>query len=126
LFPLTGRKQQERTCSKLWKRKPRVFVAADNRLLREAMSRMLVKSGEIEIAGPDFVEPIRAEDLLKEDADILILSSRGNADEDLAAVRMARTTAPRVQVLLIGATGEESEFLHWASYRSARRKGTYS
>jgi len=50
-------------------------VAADNRLLREAISRMLVKSGEIEIAGPDFVEPIRAEDLLKEHADILILSS---------------------------------------------------
>jgi len=77
-------------------RKPRVFVAADKRLLREAISRMLVKSGEIEIAGPDFVEPFRAEDLLR------VLSSRGNANGDLAAVRMARTTAPRVQILLIG------------------------
>jgi len=92
-------------------RKPRVFVAADNRLLREAISRMLVRSGEIEVAAPEFVEPFRAEDLLKEHADILVLSSRGNKNEDLAAIRMARTTAPKVQILLIGATGEESEFL---------------
>ena len=92
-------------------RKPRVFVAADNRLLREAISRMLVRSGEIEVAAPEFVEPFRAEDLLKEDADILVLSSSGNANEDLASVRTARTTAPKVQILLIGATGEESEFL---------------
>src|SRR5437763_531013 len=64
-------------------RKPRVLVSADNRLLREAISRMLVRSGEIEVAGSGFVEPFRAEDLLKEAADILVLSSRGNADDDL-------------------------------------------
>jgi len=29
------------------KRKPRVFVAAENRLLREALSRALVKNGEM-------------------------------------------------------------------------------
>lgn len=92
-------------------RKPRAFVAADNRLLREAISRMLLRSGEIEVAGPDSVEPFRVEDLLKEDADILVLSSRGNANEDLAVVRMVRTMAPKVQILLIGATGDESEFL---------------
>ncbi len=72
---------------------------------------MVVKSGEVEVAGPESVEPFRAEDLLKEDADILVLSSHGNAIEDVIAVRMARTTAPKVQILLIGATGEESEFL---------------
>ena len=31
--------------------KPRVFVAAENRLLREALSRMLAKGGNIEVAG---------------------------------------------------------------------------
>jgi len=31
--------------------KPRVFVAAENRLLREALSRMLVKCGNIDVAG---------------------------------------------------------------------------
>lgn len=93
------------------KRKPRVFVAAENRLLREALSRMLVKNGEIEVVGMDVAEPLRTEDLLNEETDILLLSSYGNRNEDLTAVRMVRTTAPAVQILLIGVTGEEAEFL---------------
>ncbi len=93
------------------RRRPRVFVAAENRLLREALSRMLVKNGEIEVVGTDMREPFRTEDLLKEETDILLLSSRGNRNEDLTAVRRVRTTAPKVQILLIGVTGEEAEFL---------------
>jgi DNA-binding NarL/FixJ family response regulator len=93
------------------KRKPRVFVAAENRLLREALSRMLVKNGEIEVVGMDLAEPFQTEDLLKEGTDILLLSSHGNKSEDLTAVRRVRTAAPKVQILLIGVTGEEAEFL---------------
>jgi DNA-binding NarL/FixJ family response regulator len=91
--------------------KPRVFVAAENRLLREALSRMLVKSGEVEVVGMNMAEPFRTEDLRREETDILLLSSRGNRNEDLSAVRKVRTTAPKVQILLIGVTGEEAEFL---------------
>jgi len=93
------------------RRRPRVFVAAENRLLREALSRMLVKNGEIEVVGMDVTEPFRTEDLLREETDILLLTSRGNKNEDLTAVRMVRTAAPKVQILLIGVTGEEAEFL---------------
>ena len=91
--------------------KPRVFVAAENRLLREALSRMLVKSGEIEVVGTDMEEPFRAEDLLEEETDVLLLSSRGIISEDLTAVRKVRTTSPKVRILLIGMTGEQAEFL---------------
>lgn len=91
--------------------KPRVFVAAENRLLREALSRMLLKSGEIEVVGADLAESFQTDDLLREDADILLLSSRGNRNEDLNAVRRVRTTAPKVQILLIGVAGGEAEFL---------------
>ncbi len=72
---------------------------------------MLVKNGEIKVVGMDMAEPFRTEDLLNEDTDILRLSSRGNRNEDLTAVRRVRTTAPKVQILLIGVTGEEAEFL---------------
>jgi DNA-binding NarL/FixJ family response regulator len=91
--------------------KPRIFVAAENRLLREALSRMLTKSGEIEVVGTEVAESFQLEDLLREEADILLLSSRGNRNEDLSVVRKVRIGAPKVQVLLIGVTGEESEFL---------------
>ncbi len=91
--------------------KPRVFVAAENRLLREALSRMLVKSGEIDVVGMEMKEPFRAEDLLEEETDVLLMSSRGIRNEDLTAVRKVRTTAPKVRILLIGVTGEQTEFL---------------
>ncbi len=93
------------------RRKARVFVASENRLLREALSRMLVKDGKIEVVGMDIAEPFQTEDLVKEEADILLLSSRGIRNEDLSAVRRVRTTAPKVKILLIGVTGEEAEFL---------------
>jgi hypothetical protein len=80
-------------------RRPRVFVAAENRLLREALSRMLTQSGEIEVVGTDTAELFHSEDLLKEETNILLLASRGNGNEDLAAVRKVRTTAPKVQIL---------------------------
>src|SRR6266481_5047138 len=70
--------------------RPRVFVAAENRLLIEALTRLLVKSVEIEVVGADIAEPFRTEDLLKEETDILLLSSRGNRNEDLTAVRTVR------------------------------------
>jgi DNA-binding NarL/FixJ family response regulator len=92
--------------------KPRVFVAAENRLLREALSRMLTKSGEIEVIGAELSESFQTEDLLQEAADILLLSSRGNREEDVAAIRKVRSGAPRVLILLIDVAGEETEFLH--------------
>lgn len=91
--------------------KPRVFVAAENRLLREALSRMLVKDGDIEVTGMAKAEPFRAENLLKERADILLLTSRGSVNEDLTAIRKVRACAPSVQILLIGMAGEGTEFM---------------
>ena len=91
--------------------KPRVFVASENRLLREALSRMLAKGGNIEVAGVHRVGPLRTEDLLEEAADILLLTSRGSVNEDLSAIRKVRASAPKVQILLIGVSGEATEFL---------------
>jgi DNA-binding NarL/FixJ family response regulator len=91
--------------------KPRVFVAAENRLLREALSRMLAKVGDLEVIGMETPGPFRTEDLLKEKAEILLLTSRGSVNEDLTAIRKVRASAPKVQILLIGVTGEEAEFL---------------
>lgn len=92
-------------------KKPRAFVSADNRLLREALSRQLVKSGEIEVVGMDAKQPFQPEDLLRERADVLLLSSRGNRSEDLSAIRNVRAAAPKVQILMIDGTCEEGEFL---------------
>jgi DNA-binding NarL/FixJ family response regulator len=93
------------------KGKPRVFVAAENRLLREALCRMLAKSGEIDVVGTEQPESFRIEELLREEPDILLLASGENRNEGVTAIRLVRTSAPKVKILLIGLMGEESEFL---------------
>src|SRR5260370_23389538 len=42
------------------RREPRVFVAAGNRLLKEALSRSLAETGGIAVVGTDLAEPLRA------------------------------------------------------------------
>jgi DNA-binding NarL/FixJ family response regulator len=86
-------------------------VAAENRLLREALSRMLAKSREMEVIGMESAEPFQTEDVFREQADILLLSSRGNQSEDLALIRRIRSTAEQVLILLIDVAGDEADFL---------------
>jgi DNA-binding NarL/FixJ family response regulator len=93
------------------RQKSRVFVSAENRLLREALCRMLTRNDEFEVLETGQSERFRIEDLLGAEADILVLASRENRDEDVTAIRMVRTTAPKVKILLIGLMGEESEFI---------------
>ncbi len=75
--------------------KPRVCLAAENRLLRETLSRMLVKSGQLEVIVVDAAE-FPPELLLQEKADILLLTSLGNIEEDLVTIRRVRGAAPSV------------------------------
>src|SRR5579864_3183378 len=89
----------------------RVFVAAENRLLQEALSRMLAKLDDIEITGNSLSTPFQPETLLETPPDILLLSSSGSVAEDLLLVRKVRATAPDVKILLIGMSGEDTEFL---------------
>ncbi len=93
--------------------KARVYIAAENRLLREALSRMLLRSGEIEVVGLNSTGPFRAEGLSDEKADILLLTSRGSLVEDIYVIRQVRLMAPTVRILLVGITEDETEFLQY-------------
>lgn len=46
-----------------------------------------------------------------QDAEILLLSSKGNLDQDLAAIRKIRSASPELLILLIDVTGDETNFL---------------
>jgi DNA-binding NarL/FixJ family response regulator len=90
----------------------RVFVIAENRLLREALERMLRKRGSIiEVTEWDSPEPFRGSTLVGREVDVMLLISSGNLDEDLAIVRETHSVAPGVRILLIGTTREDGEFL---------------
>ena len=93
--------------------KTRVFVASENRLLREVLSRMMAKRGDFEVVGENSAGPFHAESVAGEGANILLLASRGNFLEDVLLIRKLRTLAPEMRILLIGATSDEAEFLQY-------------
>jgi DNA-binding NarL/FixJ family response regulator len=82
--------------------KIRVLVAVENRLLREALGRMLAKHENIEVLDPDA-------DAAK--ADVLLLGSRGSIEADLLAIQHAREDLPCSRILLLGMTANSAEFL---------------
>lgn len=98
----SGHREEQRT---------RVFVAAENRLLREALSRMLTKCADFEVLPDETADPDRARVSAQGEADILLLSSQGNLDQDLPAIRKVRAQTPEVQILLIDVSEDETTFL---------------
>lgn len=89
----------------------RVHIAAENRLLREGLSRILLTRGDIDVVGLNCTGPFRVEGLIEEKPDILLLTSRGSLAENVEAIRQVRLTAPAVQILLVGMSEDETEFL---------------
>jgi hypothetical protein len=91
--------------------KTRVFIAAENRLLQEALARMLAKRGDIDVIGAHGTGPFQAEELTPTKAKILLLASRGRLAEVLMLIRKVRTTTPEARILLLGMTRDETDFL---------------
>jgi DNA-binding NarL/FixJ family response regulator len=93
--------------------KARVRVAAENRLLHGALSHMLAKRADMEVLGAESTEVFRVEALIEDLPDLLLLTSRGNLDEDISLIRKIRNTAPSVQIVMFGGAGGEVEFLQY-------------
>jgi len=90
----------------------RVFVAADNRLLREALARMLTKKGGIEVTGLEPPVPLRGDSVAETKADVLLLTSKGALNDDLQMIQQVREAAPGMRILLLGIAKNGAEFLH--------------
>lgn len=89
----------------------RVFLIAENRLLREALSRILSKRPELDLVGavPFSTEAIH--NILEASPEILVLDSVPSLLGDFDFVRRARTAAPNLRILLIGMDNDQDLFL---------------
>jgi len=74
---------------------------------------MLLRRGDIEVVGLNSTGPFRAEDLSEEEADNLLLTSRGSLAKDIYEIRQVRLMAPTVRILLVGMTEDEAEFFQY-------------
>lgn len=97
--------------------RPRVFIAAGNRLLREALARMLTRRGGFEVLGLEEDEGYgvdgAAERVASLNIQTLLYTSRGSLEKDLTVVRRMRASVPEVKILVLGLTGDEMEFLRY-------------
>ena len=89
----------------------RVCVAADNRLLREALTGILAKRGRVDVIVVDSPMAPDVGTLVSHEVQVLLLVSQGNIEEDLRTIQRVHAAAPAVQILLIGSTKEDGEFL---------------
>ena len=91
--------------------RPRVYVAADNQLLREALAHILTKKGDIEVIGTEPPARLSVESVAETKADVLLLMSCGAVNDDLLMIQQVRAAAPRASILLLGLAKNEAEFL---------------
>lgn len=96
--------------------KARVFIAAENRLLREALARMLTRRGGFEVLGlEEEAHPLDDSAVLAKSLKVqtVVLTSRGLPERDALAIRKIRTSAPEVKILFLGMSEDEQEFFQY-------------
>jgi DNA-binding NarL/FixJ family response regulator len=88
-----------------------IFLIAGNRLLREALTRILNKRSDLSVVGAVPFSPQAAEQVATAGAEILLLDSVTTAISDLEFIREVRQTVPNLKVILIGMEHDEEMFL---------------
>ena len=88
-----------------------VFILAENRLLREALARILSKKCDIQVVGaaafsPDVVSQIRSAA-----PDVLLSDSAAVALSDLRLVSEVRAAIPGMKVVMVGMDADRETFL---------------
>ncbi len=90
----------------------KVFLLAQNRLLREVLSKILFKKNDLQVVGSCPVSRDSLDEILAADPDVLIVDSL-TANLALAElVRAVRAGLPDVKLVLIGMDSEGQHFLH--------------
>ena len=88
-----------------------IFLVAENRLLREALTRILNKKSDLRVlAAACFSEDIVA-DILNINPDVLLLDSSGSEAADLKLVMSVRREAPTLRVVILGMEEQQDRFL---------------
>ncbi|MBV9574560.1 MAG: response regulator transcription factor [Acidobacteriales bacterium] len=89
----------------------KVFLLAQNRLLREALSRILDKKGDMTVVGSCALSPIAAEQIITANPDVVVMDSFSASVAHLEFVRDVQRDVIGVRVVMIGMEADEQAFL---------------
>jgi DNA-binding NarL/FixJ family response regulator len=88
-----------------------VFILAENRLLREALTRILSKKNDIQVVGASAFSPDVVAQISATAPDVLISDSTAVALSDLRLVSEVRRVIPGLKVVMIGMEADRETFL---------------
>lgn len=88
-----------------------VFLLAENRLLREALTRILNKKSDIRVAGAAPFSPQVMDQVIAAMPDVLLSDAGGMALSDLQFIPEAQKAIPGLKVLMIGMEHDREAFL---------------
>ncbi len=88
-----------------------VFILAENRLLREALTRVLSKKSDIQVVGACAFSPQVVEQIAEAAADVLVSDSSAAAFSGLELMREARAAVPGLKVVMVGMEDDREIFL---------------
>jgi DNA-binding NarL/FixJ family response regulator len=88
-----------------------VFILAENRLLREALTRILSKKNDIRVVGASAFSPDVVGQISGAAPDVLLSDSTAVALSDLRLVSEVRAAIPGLKVVMIGMDADPEIFL---------------
>ena len=88
-----------------------VFILAENRLLREALTRILGKKNDIRVVGASAFSNDVVEQISSAAPDVLLSDSAAVALSDLRLVSEVRAAIPGLKVVMIGMDADREIFL---------------
>jgi DNA-binding NarL/FixJ family response regulator len=88
-----------------------VFLLAENRLLREALLRILSKKDDIQVVGAGSYSFEILKTIVSTRANVVVLDSVSTVFSDRGAVRKLHQLSSAIRVVMVGMDAEESVFL---------------
>jgi len=88
-----------------------VFILAENRLLREALSRILNKKSDIRVVAAAAFAPDIVQQIASVSPDVLLSDSAAVALSDLHLIPEVRAAVPRLKVVMVGMSADPGLFL---------------
>jgi two-component system NarL family response regulator len=87
-----------------------VFLLAENRLLREALLRVLTKKGDIRIVGAHPYSPAVQDDIVSKVPGIVVMDSSGLASANSGLIAAVQSSIPGVRIVMVDMDAEEETF----------------
>src|SRR5271166_1362533 len=97
--------------SGIWGPVAAVFLLAENRLLREALMRILSKKDDIRVVGAGSYGPDMFEQIRSTQAKVVVLDSVSLVLAEHGVVRALHQLNPSIRVVMVGMEADEATFL---------------